>query len=226
LCVGDAQLLFFPIRSLRGAFVWATSPLTLALYQKLLMFAALMTAMQTESKLHNKLLFCPNGQNELKADSKHIVLEEYGYEPEGCNKVSDFAKAMADIIFPATYPSFLKEKFKKHLVVLPENDFQYFITFATEVTPNIRIEATTGATADGSLRYTEYLLSQSVLCSLWSIDKGRGGKAKNAELEKADSVWAAVKQLAEKNCRVQIGGDATVGKGLMELKFHPDQGGN
>jgi CRISPR-associated protein Cmr4 len=39
LCVGDAQLLFFPVRSLRGAFVWATSPLTLALYQKLLMFA-------------------------------------------------------------------------------------------------------------------------------------------------------------------------------------------
>jgi CRISPR/Cas system CMR subunit Cmr4 (Cas7 group RAMP superfamily) len=70
------------------------------------------------------------------------------------------------------------------------------------------------------LRYTEYLLSQSVLCSLWSIDKGRGSKANNENLETADSVWAAVEQLAEKNCRVQIGGDATVGKGLMEMKFH------
>lgn len=223
LCVGDAQLLFFPVRSLRGAFVWATSPLTLALYQKLLMFAgiavepldALMTAMQTESKL----LVCPDGLNDLKA-GKHIVLEEYGYDaPEnGCEELGNFAQEIAKIIFPEMYPSFLREKFKKHLVVLPEDDFQYFITFATEVTPNIRIEAS-GATAIGSLRYTEYLLSQSVLCSLWSIDKGRGGKAKDAKLETADSVWAAVEQIA--NCRVQIGGDATIGKGLMELKFHP-----
>jgi CRISPR-associated protein Cmr4 len=226
--VGDAQLLFFPIRSLKGAFVWATSPLTLALYQKLLCFAGivvkslddLLDTIQKESKLHNKLLYPPNGQKELLAGNL-LVLEEYSYSPEGCNKVDAFAKEIADIIFPKTYPSFLKDKFKKHLVILPEDDFRYFITFATDVTPNIRIEAS-GATKDGSLRYTEYLLSQSILCSLWSIDKGRGGKAKDAELDKADSVWTAVEQLAKKNCRVQIGGDATIGKGLMEMKFHEE----
>lgn len=190
LCVGDAQLLFFPVRSLKGAFVWATSPLTLALYQKLLCFAGivvkslddLLDTIQKESKLHNKLLYPPNGQKELLAGNL-LVLEEYSYSPEGCNKVDAFAKEMADIIFPKTYPHFLKDKFKKHLVVLPEDDFQYFITFATEVTPNIRI-GDSGATTDGSLRYTEYLLSQSVLCSLWSIDKGRD-KAGKEELERS-----------------------------------------
>lgn len=228
LCVGDAQLLFFPVRSLRGAFVWATSPLTLALYQKLLMFARIempsLDILLNKVKDQEQFLVCQKGLSELKADSKRIVLEEYGYdapkEGETCQELEVFAGKMADIVFPATYPPFLKEKFKKHLVVLPEDDFQYFITFATEVTPNIRIEAATGATFGSSLRYTEYLLSQSVLCSLWSIDKGRGGKANNENLETADSVWAAVEQLAEKNCRVQIGGDATVGKGLMEMKFH------
>lgn len=227
LCVGDAQLLFFPVRSLKGAFVWATSPLTLALYQKLLMFAGIeMPSLDTllnTIKEKEQFLVCPKGLSELKADSKHIILEEYGYdapkEGEGCQELEDFAEEMADIIFPEMYPSFLKEKFKKHLVVLPEDDFQYFITFATEVTANIRI-GDSGATTDGSLRYTEYLLSQSVLCSLWSIDKGRGKNAKDENLETADSVWAAVEQLAEQNCRVQIGGDATVGKGLMEMKFH------
>ena len=237
LCVGDAQLLFFPVRSLRGAFVWATSPLTLALYQKLLMFADIelpsLDILLNKIKKQEQFLVCPKGLSELKADSKHIVLEEYGYdapkEGEGCQELEDFSGKMADIVFPATYPpflkekypSFLKEKFKKHLVVLPEDDFQYFITFATEVTPNIRIEAATGATFDGSLRYTEYLLSQSVLCSLWSIDKGRGDKAKNENLHEEKLVWNKVEQLAKKKCRVQIGGDATVGKGLMELKFHP-----
>jgi CRISPR-associated protein Cmr4 len=225
LCVGDAQLLFFPVRSLRGAFVWATSPLTLALHQKLLRFAGI--EMPSLDKLMEKvkdtekeqLLVSADGANDLKA-GKHIVLEEYGYDaPEkGCDELETFAKEMADIIFP----DFLKDKFKKHLVVLPEDDFQYFITFATEVTPNIRIEAATGATFDGSLRYTEYLLSQSVLCSLWSIDKGRGKNAKDENLDEADSVWTEVKQIAEENCRVQIGGDATIGKGLMEIKFHPD----
>ncbi|WP_420209073.1 type III-B CRISPR module RAMP protein Cmr4 [Candidatus Electronema sp. JC] len=227
LCVGDAQLLFFPIRSLRGAFVWATSPLTLALYQKLLMFAGIempsLDILLNTMKEKEQFLVCPKGLSELKADSKHIFLEEYGYdapkEGEGCQELEDFAEKMANIVFPATYPPFLKDKFKKHLVVLPEDDFQYFITFATEVTANIRI-GDSGATTDGSLRYTEYLLSQSVLCSLWSIDKGRGSKAKDANMETADSVWAAVDQLAEENCRVQIGGDATVGKGLMEMKFH------
>lgn len=227
LCVGDAQLLFFPVRSLRGAFVWATSPLTLALYQKLLMFADIelpsLDILLNKFKKQEQFLVCPKGLNELKADSKHIVLEEYGYDApkeEDCSELAAFAEELAGLIFSATYPPFLKEKFKKHLVVLPEDDFQYFITFATEVTANIRI-GDSGATTDGSLRYTEYLLSQSVLCSLWSIDKGRGGKAKDANMETADSVWAAVEQIAEENCRVQIGGDATVGKGLMELKFHP-----
>ncbi|WP_417913301.1 type III-B CRISPR module RAMP protein Cmr4 [Candidatus Electronema sp. TJ] len=228
LCVGDAQLLFFPVRSLRGAFVWATSPLALALYQKLLCFAgdgikkmpSLRPLIEKISK-EEQLFVCSDGLNDLKA-GQHIVLEEYGYDApkEGCKELAKFAEEMSGIIFPEMYPSFLKEKFKKHLVVLPEDDFQYFITFATEVTPNIRI-GESGATENGSLRYTEYLLSQSVLCSLWSIDKGRGKNAKDAELEIADAVWAAVEQLAEENCRVQIGGDATIGKGLMELKFHP-----
>jgi CRISPR-associated protein Cmr4 len=226
LCVGDAQLLFFPIRSLKGAFVWATSPLTLALYQKLLCFAGIeMPSLDLLMEIKEQPLFCKDGLNDLKA-GKHIVLEEYGYDvpEEGCEELKNFAAAMAENIFPESYPSFLREKFKKHLVVLPEDNFQYFITFATEVTPNIRI-GDSGATTDGSLRYTEYLLSQSILCSLWSIDKGRGKNAKDAELDKADLVLAAVNQLAEKNCRVQIGGDATIGKGLMEMKFHPDQGG-
>lgn len=223
LCVGDAQLLFFPVRSLRGAFVWATSPLTLALYQKLLCFAGIempsLDLLLLKISEKEQLLVCPDGVNDLKA-GKHIVLEEYGYDaPEkGCDELNAFAAEMADIIFPAMYPPFLKEKFKKHLLVLPEDDFQYFITFATEVTANIRI-GDSGATTDGSLRYTEYLLSQSVLCSLWSIDKGRGGKGL---LTRQEDVWAAVKQLAEKNCRVQIGGDATIGKGLMEMQFHKE----
>ena len=123
--------------------------------------------------------------------------------------------------FCGDYPDFLKEKFKKHLVILPEDDFQYFITFATEITPNIRIEES-GATKDGSLRYTEYLPAQTILYSLWTMDKGRSSTASSQGLDTQEKVWDSVKKHAEEKSRVQIGGDATVGKGLVELNFHED----
>jgi CRISPR-associated protein Cmr4 len=224
--IGDAHLLLFPVRSLRGAFVWTASPLTLALYQKHLRFAgiildsldALMKKITQESIASSDILACQAGAEDLKAE-KYVVLEEYAYKIKDWEEVKKFAEQLAGLIFHKDYPAFLKEKFKKHLVILPEDDFQYFITFATEVTPNIRINES-GATQDGSLRYTEYLPAQSILYSLWSIDKGRSSTADTEKLGTPEEVWKAVKDHADKKGRVQIGGDATVGKGLIELNFH------
>jgi len=164
-----------------------------------------------------QVLVPPQGLNELRAGSR-VVLEEYAYNGIERDEIRNLADELADVVFPSTYPEFLKEHFKKRVVLLPEDDFRYFVTFATEVTPNIRI-GESGATEKGSLRYTEYLPAQSVLYSLWSVDKGRSEDAAKLGLETDQKVWEKVKEKAEAHCRVQIGGDATVGKGLMELQF-------
>ena len=225
---GDAQLLLFPIRSLKGAFVWATSPLTLALFQKHLKFAcipldALDNVMAQAAQIGDQEVWVPNQQSLDKLEAGDcVVLEEYGYEGKVSNEMKELADKLAGMIFPSTYPLFLKEHFKKRVVLLPEDDFRYFVTFATEVTPNIRIEES-GATKKGSLRYTEYLPAQSVLYSLWSVDKGRSEDAATLCLQTDQKVWEKVEEKVKDHYRVQIGGDATVGKGLMELQFHPDE---
>jgi CRISPR-associated protein Cmr4 len=57
----DATILAFPVRSLRGCFVWATSPLTLYRFQRITRIAgvnkmlAALDHLITQSELHSKI---------------------------------------------------------------------------------------------------------------------------------------------------------------------------
>jgi len=219
---GEGQLLAFPIRSLRGCFVWATSPLLLHRFKEKSVIAGVsltkIDPLLEKVIAADKPMICDGSEDELlvgpkplagQPDRRPLMLEEYSYEATASLELKKFAGDVADKIFGSTF--FLNAEFKKKLILLPEDTFRYFVTNATEVVPNIQI-GDEGVTKDGSLRYTEYLPRESVLYSLIIHEK-----TKDAVLKWNDSdVKAAFdKDFSER--RIQIGGDETTGKGLVSL---------
>ncbi len=224
---GDGQLFAFPIRSLKGCFVWATFPLILNRFYQRLTIAnvtcnTLKPLLDSFSTPPDKAYICKDSEKHLlfiKGADKKMLLEEFPINAEESIKLTDFAKEIGPKIFPDTKDTFLKNEFERKLVLLPEDTFKYFVTNATEVVPNIRI-GESGTTVTGSLRYTEYLPAESILYSLLTFEK-----AKSSVPDEFKSInIKSAKDVADRFCsikpdKIQLGGDETIGKGLVKLEL-------
>lgn len=221
---GDAQLLAFPVRSLKGCFVWATSPLLLYRFHKMweIDFGSSsfpkLKSLVDKSELRSEMtdvFICESGKDALLVsanDEQKIVLEEFPKRIRALSELGEFATELAGKIFQED--SFLLAEFTKKLLVLPEDTFRYFVTHATEVVPNIKIHDETGTSKEG-LRYSEYLPSETILYSLIGFEKARS--TENLLLDTPPKV-----QNTFQSClptRIQLGADETKGKGIVELKL-------
>jgi CRISPR-associated protein Cmr4 len=108
---------------------------------------------------------------------------------------------------------YFKEKFEKHLVVLSDTDFGYFAEHATLVEPHVRINDTTGTADEGGLFYTENLPPESLLVAPLLASQTRTGKGQDNEMP-AEHVMAKISNVLQGQV-LQIGGDATTGRGLV-----------
>lgn len=237
----DGQILAFPVRSLKGIFVWATSPLILYRLHRNIELAGLTGQFPKLTELlrdidssfnntPNKARICPSGKNYLLIKDR-LILEEFPKIFEVSNKLEEFAKEISPKLFDSS-SSFLKSEFEKKLVLLTEDSFRHFATNATEIMPNIRI-GENGTTETGSLRYTEFLPSETVLYTFISFEKANQPKDDDVLLNLIKEIkvnktgtelnfddgdeW--VKALFEqgKPSVIQIGGDETTGKGVVQL---------
>jgi CRISPR-associated protein Cmr4 len=214
---GDANIFAFPVRSLKGCFVWATSPLILYRFRRMLEVASIKMGKLDAliEKLHSKVdsvWINPEAKNALLIKDK-IILEEFPRIIEEHSRLKEFCAEVATIIFKEKV---FQQEFIKKLAILPENDFRYFVTNATEVVPNIRIKDETGTTKEGSLRYTEYLPSETVLYSLLSFEKSYSPSFKVNESEVKNLF---ISNISNKPNIIQLGGDNTKGKGFVQLGF-------
>jgi len=100
----------------------------------------------------------------------------------------------------------MKEHMEKNFAIVSDKVFQNFVTTATEVIPRIRIDEKTGTVASGALWYEEYLPQDTILyCIL-----------RNASVTGENLLDATAKALNGQ--MITIGGNETVGKGLVYLK--------
>ena len=81
----------------------------------------------------------------------------------------------------------------------------------------MRINDKTGTAEEGGLFYTENLPPESVLIAPLLATQGRTGKGKDAEM-KAEEVLLKIKNVIDGKL-LQIGGDATTGRGLVVAKI-------
>jgi CRISPR-associated protein Cmr4 len=212
---GDAQLVALPVRSLKGGFVYATCPQALARAQRLLAHLNLprhwpvLPEINAGSCLtvHDKQL---GGQGGNKL---HLEAFEYSATDKACAALQTIAQDLANTAIPAGDGyAFFRQKLATDLVLLSDSDFDYFSQHAMLVEPHVRIDAITGSASDGGLFYTENLPPEALLIAPLMASQTRSGKA--GEQIDATTVMAHMKAVLNSKL-LQIGGDATTGRGLL-----------
>lgn len=215
----DARLLLFPVRSARGIFAYATCPYILkrladdlALVNDAPALDAVPAIGDVAQVSSDRLLILGSGK---------AALEEYTIQAEK----TEYAKALAAKIaawLRLEDASYIQENF----IILGDDVFMDFARNNTEIITRIRIDSNTGTVADGALFTEELLPSETVLYSLVMtssifIDKeSRESSATVIAAQGKDEGAYLLDTIAEKLPRyIQLGGDATIGKGLCRVSM-------
>jgi CRISPR-associated protein Cmr4 len=210
---GDAQLVAFPVRSLKNGYVYATCPQALNRARRLLetMTGSLPSWPDLPSVAEGNCLF--SNQALLSGNGK-LHLEAFEYEAHKLEHLASLGADLAARALPNTDAySFFREKLGSDLVVLSDTDFGYFAEYATLVEPHVRINSDTGTADEGGLFYTENLPPESILIAPLLASQTRTGKRE----EDAATVLMKIKNVIDGKM-LQIGGDATTGRGLVVAK--------
>jgi CRISPR-associated protein Cmr4 len=213
---GDAQLVAFPVRCLRSGYVYATCPQALARTKRLLSMVGIHKTWLVPQIAEGQ---CALASEDLLSDRKMLHLEvfEYADAPAHSVVVRTIAADLASAAVPGDEGfEYFRDKFEKHLVVLSDTDFGYFAGHATLVEPHVRINETTGTADEGGLFYTENLPPESLLIAPLLASQTRAGKGQDSEIP-AEHVIAKVKNVLNGQV-LQIGGDATTGRGLVKAR--------
>ncbi len=212
---GDAQTVTLPIRSLRGGYVYATCPQALSRAQRLLGLMDINVDWPVLPEV--KEGDCLIANTVLLSDENKLHLEAFEYTATAFDALTTIASGLADMAMPTESAyGFFRDKLKTDLVVLSDTDFAYFAENAMLVEPHVRIDPDTGTAADGGLFYTENLPPESLLIAPLMTSQTRSGNP-DEKLE-AEEVMFKIQALID-NKLLQIGGNATTGRGLVVARI-------
>ncbi len=224
LSLSDAQLVALPVRSLKGGFAYVTSPLALARLHRLATQARMPVDWSTPTVAVDKALVA-------SADllqGKQLVLEAFEFPAEVDDKLQAIAQWIATHALGGAGNSYFADKFKTDLVLLHDTDLAHFARLAMVVEPHVRIDNETGTASDGGLFYVENLPPETLMVGLAqaSIERFKKNSRSNesAALLSAPEVLnhvfagAGDAQPGIGGKLLQIGGDATTGRGLVMVQ--------
>ncbi len=210
---GDAQLVALPVRCLKNGYVYATCPQALGRAQRLLRLLGIAADWRIPVVDEGHCLL--SNPKLLSSDALHLEAFEYQARVSP-DDLPAIAADLADKALPEGLEhNFFRDKLKQDLVLLSDTDFGYFAEHATLVEPHVRIDPDTGAADGGGLFYTENLPPESLLIAPLMASQTRTGN----ETDKlgAGEVLLRIKNLLN-NRVLQIGGDATTGRGLVATR--------
>lgn len=227
LSPGDARLLLFPVRSLVGVFAWTTSRNVLARLKRDLGAAKKPVTWTLDNLPDNGGAWTVDDKSVVA--SGKVVLEEFTFTTQQHDDVKTIAKWLAENALPQTddYKYFREKLYVEKdseklgsLVILPEDAFRDFTQFATEVVARIRIDQTTRTAAGQALWSEEHLPSDTLLYAPLHATRPRT----DTNLFNGDDGKPSAEKVLEfvKNLnldRIQLGGDETVGRGMVNLRF-------
>ncbi|WP_420632380.1 type III-B CRISPR module RAMP protein Cmr4 [Candidatus Leptofilum sp.] len=201
----DQRLLLLPVRSLAGTFAWVTSPFILQRLKRELtaigMDCPQEIPMPTSEQAHvhekENQLTIP-----LKEGHRRLVLEDIDLTSKPSKEVSLWATWIGATLFDADWQKTLNQK----ICVVHDDILSFLLETATVVIA--RNQLTEDKTSN-NLWYEEALPAESILSGLILTHQI------SANGRNASSALAEVTKLT-KNL-VQLGGNATIGRGLCRL---------
>jgi CRISPR-associated protein Cmr4 len=228
----DARLLLFPVKSMRGVFAWVTCPQVLKRFWKDMQVCEGVKLPLEHLEIEVESQKAKITSQQVVVANSSIVLEEYAFEAEEDAILKEVGNWLIGHLFDED--NWWKEKIGNNLVLLSDDDFRDFVNLSTEVITRTKINNLTGTVQDGALFTEEYLPAESVLYSLVLAapvfpvysksekeDKRKHLSNKTHEESDAEAVIQYFGDLiSEKaNNRLQVGANATIGKGLIRTTF-------
>lgn len=219
LTIGDGKILAFPVRSLTRTFFWVSSPLALSRVKRDLEVSGLRPNWAVIPEVKQGQGLVPTNCD-IDGD---LYLEEMNFSVKPNKEVSTMAQFIASQLDPAIIGEAYAHKLQNDLVVVSDDDFPYFVRFATHVTARIKLTSakTTGSyeTADGvkeqgNLWYEEALPPETIFYAQVGADNPRGHSLSNSQ-EVLQILTDTI--LAERF--IQLGGNETLGQGWCAAFF-------
>ncbi len=216
----DQRLLLLPIRSLAGTFAWVTSPYLLRRFLRDVHDAnPSQPALNAPTVGDKKCLVVKTGdgsQTATKLKVKvgvdyRVVLEDLDLELTEDPLASEWAAALGKQIFEDVG---WRRIFAERFCIVSDDVLSFLLDTATEITARIKLQEEAKAVQRGGLWYEEALPTETILYGL--VLATPTGHHKNNGLDEA-KIFGVVANSIE--TVVQLGGKATVGKGLCRLSF-------
>jgi len=220
----DAKILLFPVRSVSGIFAWVTSPFVLKRFKRDLESAGV------EFKDNNEEINIPEPSGEekiivitdsiLKVQSTNqVMLEEFVFDIEDdskSNQAIQIANKIKEFLPENLAFQDLINKLPARFCIVADNVFKDFVKLAVEIQTRIKINQATGTVEEGALFTEELVPSESVFYSLVFFNDPYN---KINGLQNVDDVMKATQNLFSNFPLLQLGGDETLGRGLLRVKF-------
>jgi len=184
IAMTDARLLLLPVRSLTGHFKLVTCPAILERLKRDLKMMGEPYGFDIPQPTSNKVVSQEQGD---------IFLEEFKFTQE-----SGLGNLTAEL------ETFGMKDIATQLIVMENNDFQWFAKNATAITPHIAINSETKVVKAGALWYEETLPPDTLLYTML--------------MGKKTFVDDVLGMFTEASPFVQIGGNETVGMGWCSVK--------
>ena len=232
----EAKVLFFPIRSLKGTFAYVTCPLALERFRRDLETLRdcngtnLIDAGQDrpafpvfpdDPGMESVWVAAKKGEPG-KADSllttgkDHLVFEELSFKAKPHPEIGNLAEWILKAA--GSLPWLDSGHLSKRLAIVSDDMFKDFVEMSTEVITRNRIDDETGTVQQGALWIEEHLPRETVLYSLIFAAKPF---VKESE-RKLPGAGDVLNFITGQDCMpryIWIGGNTTVGRGLVRLGF-------
>jgi len=192
---GEARLIAFPVRSAKGAFALAVSPLTLQRLNRDAGWNLDVPDMPRD-------MTCLSGSKLVieRAGQKGVVLEEFRFEVVG-----EFPEAWEEKLSTLLTDAVLAGA-PGRFVMLSDGDLSHFAVNACQINQHVRIDDETGTAVDGGLFNEETVPSETLLFAAFTT------------LRKGADDNPVFKALGSEQL-VQFGGDGTTGLGFCTAKL-------
>ena len=205
----DARLLLFPVRSKAGGWAWITSPRVLKKFREEARLAGVLPESPDIDAFYKTFDNAINDDQavyagqQLEIGSKVMLYRHaFSIDKRLSEQKLDVEKWQKAMPLPQDLPAL-----SQRLVILSDENFREMTSLYTEVITRNKITDSTSAVSGEALFTEEYLPADSLLYALAASIPGKTQK------HVSDMIDANV-------CRIQLAGNATLGKGLCRIAWH------
>lgn len=225
ISITDAKILFYPVRSVKGIFAYITCPFVIKKFFNELKILGILQD-NSESQSIQELLIkvselgddkvIVDKQSHIKIENDAVGLEEFSFKVKNENNLNDFNSF--EIIFNSNGLDF--DFIKRHLAIVSDDVFSDFVKYSVEIRTRIKIDQKKGTVENKALFTEELIPAESIFYSFIFANKrdqqnGKQNKQQN-EQQNERVLQKIEKVLKEVNGILQLGGDETLGKGIVK----------